>query len=210
MNTVITERHLAASMTYEEYLQLTTDLLANGKTTGDNHSEAMIDYTTLNLQRMTRIDKTLELVPEMREALNNMTEQWEWVVLTEAWCGDAAQNVPVLAAIANATPAITLRILLRDEHLDVMDAYLTNGGRSIPKLICLKAGTLEELGTWGPRPEPAQAIMREFKLQPNGRTYADATREVQTWYARDKAHTAQRELAALFQQWEQPVAAKDA
>lgn len=210
MNTAITEKHIAASMTYEAYLQLTTDLLANGKTTGENHSQSMIEYTTLNLQRMNRIDKTVELLPEMREALAALTEQWEWVVLTEAWCGDAAQNVPVLAAIAAAAPTITLRLLLRDEHLDVMDAYLTNGGRSIPKLICLKAGTLEELGTWGPRPEPAQAMMREFKANPNGRTYADATREVQTWYARDKAHTLQREMIALFQQWKQPIAVEGA
>lgn len=205
MNTVLTAEHLAKGITYGEYLQLITDLLANDKTTGDNHSQTMLDYTILNLRRMTRLDKTIGLHPDLLKAIHSLSEPWEWVVLTEAWCGDAAQNIPLLAKIAEAAPTITLRLLLRDENLDVMDAYLTNGGRGIPKLICLKPDTLEEIGTWGPRPRPAQTMMEEFKANPNGRTYADAARDAQTWYAHNKTQTLQREMIALFQQWKQTV-----
>jgi len=122
------QHYLDVSMTYSEYRDMTDALLAEGKTTGTNHSEAMIHYTKMNVTRMNRLDKTTKLLPELTEALASVKNDQVWLVLTEAWCGDAAQIIPVLSKIADASPHISIKLILRDEHPDLMDAYLTNGG----------------------------------------------------------------------------------
>ena len=74
-----------------------------------------------------------------------------WFVLTEGWCKDAAQIVPVLHALAKLNSNIELKVLLRDDNLDLMDQYLTNGKRrSIPRLIAVDPDVMEELSSWGP------------------------------------------------------------
>lgn len=113
-------------------------------------------------------------------------------MLTEAWCGDAAQNLPVIAKVAQLNPHITLTLLLRDEHPEIMDVYLTHGGKSIPKLIAVaENGT--ELFTWGPRPEALQELVEAYKANPD-RPYAEFLEEVQRWYNADKTESVQREL----------------
>ena len=161
--TVITSEHLAKAMTYTQYRELIDTLLAENKTTGTNHSEAMVEYTRMNAQRMRRVEKTTVLDDELVDLMLSVQNKMIWVILTEAWCGDAAQTVPALVKIADASPLIDVKLMLRDEHPEVMDAYLTNGGRSIPKLIVLDAETMEELGTWGPRPAPAQQLFLDMK-----------------------------------------------
>ena len=174
--------------------------LAAGKTTGDNHSEAMLGYTQLNVQRMRRLDKIIQLNEALQQQIDTVAMPWTWVVLTEAWCGDAAQSLPVIAKMADASPLITLTLLLRDEHPEIMDAYLTNGSRSIPKLICLTED-LQEVGTWGPRPVPAQRLMTDFKAQHPDEGYQALAKEMQLWYARDKTHAIQQEFTTLLATW---------
>ena len=195
---VITESHLQKAISYGEYRELIDSLMSEGKTTGENHSENMIHYTKMNIQRMNRVEKTVELSDETVGILKGIDTKMVWVVLTEAWCGDAAQNVPVLAKMADISDKIELKLLLRDENLDVMDEYLTNGGRSIPKLVALNAETMDELFVWGPRPEPAQEMMNDFKANPNGRTKQDLVIDIQKWYAKDKGLTMQKELVNLL------------
>jgi len=195
---VITKSHLQKAISYAVYRKMIDDLMAEGKTTGENHSENMIHYTKMNLQRMNRVEKTVELSDETVEALKGIDIKMVWVVLTEAWCGDAAQNIPVLAKIADASDNIELMLLLRDENLDVMDEYLTNGGRSIPKLVALDAGSMDERFVWGPRPEPAQEMMNDFKANPDGRTKQDLVIDIQKWYAKDRGVTMQKELVDLM------------
>jgi len=199
MSQIITQTHINQAMSYEDYVKLIQHLLSENKTTGENHSPAMIDYTKMNLRRMQRISKTIALEELLVMKLQHVATPMIWLVLTEAWCGDAAQNVPVLAKMADENDQISLKLILRDENLDVMDAYLTAGGRSIPKLICLTAD-LKELGTWGPRPQPVQQMVREFKQQGNG-DYKKFTEQVQLWYARDKTQTMQREMIPLLEDW---------
>jgi Thioredoxin len=112
------------------------------------------------------------------------------LVLAEDWCGDAVNTVPVLARWAQRTPGVSLRILRRDEHPDVMDRYLTNGARSIPVVIALDRDFVE-LGAWGPRPRELQAwVMAHKDTMPKDERY----REVRRWYARDKGETTIREV----------------
>lgn len=196
---VITTQHLEKAMSYEEYRQLIDGLLADGKTTGENHSEAMINYTKMNVQRMKRWDKTSELNEELSDLIQKINFKINWVVLTEAWCGDAAQNIPIIQKMANLNENITVSYLLRDENPTVMDAYLTNGGKSIPKVVFLK-DELEELGTWGPRPAEVQEMLMEFKKNPDGDVQA-LKEKIHKWYAANKNQMIQAEFIELLKGW---------
>ena len=188
--------YLQKAISYEAYVALIDDLVATGKTTGPDQSEAFIHYTQLSQQRMHRWEKTIQLVPSVETAIRSITVPQTWLVLTEAWCGDAAHAIPVLHALAALNPLITLRFLFRDENPELMDRYLTNGvSRSIPKLIALDTATGEELFTWGPRPTPLQTIF--LKLKAEGGVFAAIKEELQRWYNKDRTITIQQEMAAL-------------
>jgi hypothetical protein len=197
---VITPEVINNAMDYGEYRHMINELLEQNKTTGTNHSEQMVEYTRMNVHRMNRIDKQLELSDELVGQLKQVEEKWIWLVLTEAWCGDAAQNIPVIVKMANQNDNIDLRFILRDENLEIMDEYLTNGGRSIPKLICLDAEMLEEKGTWGPRPEEAQQKAMEWKEDPNI-SKKEWAEKLHKWYADNRASDIQDEFKGLVSDW---------
>lgn len=194
---VLSAERLAAAYSYQAYRQLIDELLAQGKTTGPQQSADLTEYTRLNVQRMRRLDKTVQLQPALRAALEGLQERYAWLIITEGWCGDAAQIVPVLEAVARASQGkISTRYVLRDENPDLMDRYLTNGGRSIPKLVALCTDTLKEAGTWGPRPAPAQELFNRLKEE--GVSYEDFATQLHTWYAQDRTLSTQRELVTLL------------
>ena len=183
---------------YKEFLQLVTDLLKDGKTTGDNQSAEYIHYAKLNLQRMQRWDKTYELPEEWKAKLRELPQQTWWVI-TEGWCGDSAQNLPVLAKIAAAADGkIQLHIVLRDEHPDIINRYLTNGSRSIPILVAFdKLGN--EIFKWGPRPDGAQQLLTNWKKDPQGKSFEDFEIDLQQWYNKDKGNSLLAELQPLLE-----------
>ena len=194
-NTIINE-----AMSYEEYRELIDRLLAQDKTTGENHSNDYIHYTKMNVHRMDRLDRSIELEEETLTALEELDRDMVWLVLTEAWCGDAAQNVPILAKMADHTDKISLRLILRDQHLDVMDEHLTNGGRSIPKLVALDARRLNEIGAWGPRPQEAQELYMSHR-ESEEYDHAKAVEDLQKWYAKDRGRALQAEFRELLENW---------
>ncbi|OWY22658.1 thioredoxin family protein [Sphingobacteriales bacterium UPWRP_1] len=197
----ITPALLQHSYTYEAYLDLVNRLLEEGETTGTNHSEAMLDYTRLNVQRMKRVSQTVSLTPETIQAMQNITRKSVWLVLAEAWCGDVAINLPVIAYMAAQNPdAIQLRIVLRDENPVIMDDFLTNGARSIPKLIWLEAHTLTVWTSWGPRPHVAQQMVVAHKQNPT-EPYGEFVKKLMLWYARDKGNSIQEEISKLAADW---------
>jgi len=197
---IITPEIIDQAMDYEAYRSMIDDLLEEGKTTGTNHSDAMIDYTKMNVQRMKRLDKQVELSESLQEELEALDRKRIWLVLTEAWCGDAAQNVPVIAKMAEQTDNIDLKFILRDENLEIMDEYLTNGGRSIPKLVCLDAETLDELGSWGPRPVEAQQKAMQWKKD-ESISKEEWAEKLHKWYASDKTEQLQDEFEELIAGW---------
>ena len=190
---VITAQDLATAMNYDSYLAMSEALFAEGKTTGPKQNEMMTHYTGLNLRRMKRLRKTIKLEVSTLEAMQRIQEAQTWVVITEAWCGDAAQILPIIQAMADENPQVEVKIILRDENLPIIDAYLTNGARSIPKLIMLRASDLKELGQWGPRPEQAQELLYAHKAQA-GRPYQELAKDLQVWYNKDKAISTQAEI----------------
>lgn len=184
---------------YQEYFDLVKKLVAEKSTTGADQSDEIIYYTGLNLVRMERINRVFSFTNELLAAIGNLKGNYRFVVLTEAWCGDAAQTVPVFSHISKASEGkIELELLLRDENLMLMDQYLTNGGRSIPKLI-----VYNELGevkaTWGPRPEPLSLYMQQLKEENKDIDYPALAEKVQLWYAKDRTQSAQKELTLLIE-----------
>jgi hypothetical protein len=191
----IATEYLEKALSYEAYKKLIEDLLIQGKATGPFQSAAFTHYSQLNVQRMHRLEKTFQILPEVKELMGLIDKPQTWLVLTEGWCGDAAQSIPVMQGLALENPLITLRFLLRDENLELMDQYLTNGvSRSIPKLIALDTSSREELFNWGPRPAPLQELF--YRMKAEGMAFDAAKEELQRWYNKDKTITIQQEIAA--------------
>jgi hypothetical protein len=193
---MITKEQIFRSMGYRTYRQLLDRLLEEGKTTGLDQSEEKKGFAKINIQRMQRLDKTVELNDDLKSSLDRIRKDYLLLVITEGWCGDTAQSVPLFNKIEEYCPRIRLRLILRDDNPDVMDEYLTNGSRSIPKLICFDMETLEEIFVWGPRPAPLQEKVTELlKTKP---TTEEKGLMVQNWYNADKTQTIQAELKQLF------------
>lgn len=188
----------SAGLTYAAYRDLVRQAVEEGRTTGDHQTPSLAEYTVLNQARMDRLDKTVRLDPDLLQLLEQASEQ-SWLVLSEGWCGDAAQNLPVIAAMAEAAPRIRVVVLGRDAHPDLMDRYLTDGSRSIPKLIAIDPAG-RELFTWGPRPAPAQRMILEHKALPLDEQppYREISTRLHTWYAQDRTATLQAEFIALL------------
>ena len=193
------ENYLEKSMTYAEYIKLIDDLLLDGKTTGTNQSEAMFGYGKLNRQRMHRLEKTISIGESLKKISQNNQRKMIWLIITEGWCGDAAQNIPIIEKIASESANIETRYVLRDENLALMDAYLTNNARSIPKLIALDAESLEVVGTWGPRPQIAMDYYYDLKNQHLEKP--EIMEKLQRWYLADKNQTIQTEFENHIKDW---------
>ncbi len=188
--------YISKSITYIEYFTLIETLMKQGKTSGSNQTEEYLNYAKVNLARMQRLNKTVVLTDELKTELKKITKKYIWLVITEGWCGDAAQNIPILHFMEKENPNIEIRLVFRDENLDLMDKYLTNGGRSIPILICLEDETCNEIFVWGPRPQIAQQFMIELKQQNTSKE--NTIIAVQKWYNNDKTLTLQNEFVELF------------
>ncbi len=152
----------------------------------------MDPYIAINQQRVKRIRKTVRLTDATRAAVETMPVGLKWLVITEHWCGDGAQILPVVEAVEQAAGGkVEVRAVFRDQNLEVMDAFLTNGTRSIPKVVGLDAEG-RVYGTFGPRPEEASDLVKEIKADPDrAHTYSEVLHK---WYATDKQQAIQREL----------------
>ena len=188
MNTLkkILENGINNAYSYYEYRQLISELLEKGKSTGTKQSESLTQYSMLNNKRMSRLDKTLYLTKVTQNELAALTDKKLWLVITEGWCGDAAHILPVMNKLAEASgTSITLKVILKDSHKELMRHFLTNGSESIPKLIVLDAFTKEVETTWGPRPSEATQMVNTYKNK-YGSLDATFKKDLQLWYNKNK------------------------
>lgn len=198
MNTLLSALGL---YTYENYLKHFEEWEKKGETSSKSQSKELIEFTKLNLARTQRIHKTIVIDPELKNSIERLQHTYTWMVLTEAWCGDSAQTLPVIAEIAKLNPdKIKLYILLRDENPELMDNYLTNGARAIPKLIAINETLGKEAFVWGPRPAPAQELLKAWKKNPEGKSWDEFEKELHSWYAKDKTVTMQTEFLNIVRQ----------
>ncbi len=193
------KKYIEQGMEFAEYIKLIDDLLLEGKTTGPKQSEEMFNYGRLNRQRMKRLGNTVRLKESLKEKIGKIERRMFWLIITEGWCGDAAQSIPVIEKIAHENSNIETLYVLRDENPELMDKYLTNNARSIPKLIALDAETLEELGTWGPRPQAAMNYF--YEMREGGLAKHVMMEHLQRWYLKDKERAIQEEFEVLLDEW---------
>lgn len=197
MFNLIKER-LDKSLTFEQFIKKIENYLDN--TNPDNLNESdkhLYEFTKLNLQRMNRIQKTYSVSTEMKNALAKINKKQYWIIITEEWCGDSAQNTPIIAKIAETNPNIELRILERDDNLDIIDHYLTDGKRKIPKVILFDENG-NELFQWTERPKKASELMTS--LLNNGTPKEKAIEELQVWYNQNKGVELEKEFIELLNQ----------
>ncbi len=188
-----------AGMDYSTYRQLIETLLAAGKTTGSDHSESMLHYTKMNIQRMNRLAQTVVLNDELLTTIAKVKGNFHFLVISEGWCGDAAQILPVFEKIISAAPEkFDLKIVLRDQNPELINQYLTNGGKAIPVLLILDENYHPVLPKWGPRPQILQQLLAGWKKESQDALLI-AT-QLHGWYAKDKTKETQFELMRLLDQ----------
>ena len=196
MSTLI-QSALQKSLYYYEYLSLVSKLISEGKSTGNEQSADLLHYSELNEIRMKRLEKTLKLDAEVEKTLQNIASKQTWLIISEGWCGDAAQILPIIKLMSEASEKIDLKIVLRDENEVLMNQFLTNGAKSIPKLLLLDENS-NLINHWGPRPEAAKNLIINYKAN-HGIVDETAKIALQKWYLNDKGISSMKEIVAILQ-----------
>jgi hypothetical protein len=196
MKTVIAKA-LINSYSYNEYRKIISDLLIEGKSSGAIQSDDLTHYSSLNETRMHRLDKTIKFSEDILLKLQSLKSDYIWLVISEGWCGDAAQLLPIFNKMDEVSDKIEMKIVFRDENEELINLFLTNGAKSIPKVIILDKNTLNVEGNWGPRPKGAIELIQNYKekfdaIDENVKT------ELQLWYLHDKGLSTQNEIADLL------------
>lgn len=193
----IIEKSLQTAQSYTEYKKMVLELLKEGKSTGINQNEDLVHFTKLNNQRMKRLDKQTKLNEETLSKTQKINRDFTWLVLTESWCGDAAQTLPVINKFAEANQNIDLKVVLRDENEELMNKFLTNGNKSIPKLIVVDNNSKEVVGSWGPRSAKATQMVIDYK-EKHGKIDAKLKMDLQNWYNEDRGLHIEMEMVELI------------
>ena len=183
---------------YLEYKKLVSDLLLENKSTGREQSEDLTHYSSLNETRMHRLDKTIKITDENKQKLKDLKGEYIWLVISEGWCGDAAQLLPIVDKMATESGKIEVRIVLRDENEEFMKLFLTNKLKSIPIVVIINKGTGSVIGKWGPRPKGALTLIENYKKE-FGVIDETIKTDLQIWYLHDKGLSTQDEIIALMQ-----------
>ena len=197
MNNHIIEESLAKGISYTAYRNLVEKLVEEKSTTGNSITEALIEFTKLNDKRMKRWDKTLKIPIDLEEKIKSIDTKVTWLVITESWCGDAAHLLPVMSKVAKMNENISFKVVLRDENDELMTQFLTNGSKSIPKLIMLDGVTNDVVSTYGPRPSEATKLVNDFKNQ-HGSLTPEFKQDLQVWYNQDKGQGTFEDLTEML------------
>ena len=183
-------------LTYNEFMdEFAKQINVSDINTLNDYDKSFYDYRKLNYQRSTRLEKTFIPTDETKQIFSKINQPLKWIVITETWCGDSAQNLPVITKIAQLNDNIELKIVLRDSNLEFMDLHLTNGSRAIPKLIVYDEND-NELFQWGPRPVEAQNLFSRLKNA--GMPKPDINKELHLWYGRNRGKEVEKEIVNLI------------
>ncbi|MCK0205775.1 thioredoxin family protein [Ornithobacterium rhinotracheale] len=185
------ENYLNQSLTWEEYIAHINDVIANGDQSDDKYQ-----YYDLNLKRIERLLKKTTLSPEQEERVKKLDKKVILFAITEGWCGDAAQILPVVEVLANQSPKLDTAFILRDSS-DYIEHHLTNGGKSIPIVVGVDAETKEEIFVWGPRPEWAKTLLAEYRA--GKMNHDEFVIELQKSYNKDKGNAIINEFLDLLE-----------
>lgn len=190
-------KRILNGLTFEESLEMSAKKIEEtDESQLDDLQKKRHGFRKLNKYRINRILKTYNPSAEVKEQIMKITSPQIWMVLTEDWCGDSAQNIPYIFKIAECNQNISLRLIPRDENLDIMDIYLTGGkSRSIPKLVTFDENG-NELFQWGSRPAEAKKLVSNLKER--GFTKEEYEEKLHLWYANNKGKKLEEEFINLL------------
>ena len=188
----IPKQYLERAETPKEHLQNLFD-----QTEESTEPKAYFYYTEMNQSRVRRLLKRVRWESEELESVPKLRSVLHWLVITEHWCGDAANSIPYMIQLADQMEYLEISFVYRDENPELINAFLTNGSKSIPKLIALDPKTGKVLDSWGPRPKILQQKIDEWVRDPEmdleSRAYW-----TQKWYAENKGSAIKQELLEVF------------
>jgi hypothetical protein len=184
---------------YDEFMGLSTDIINKSNPDELNEKEKFYyEYRKMNMQRITRIQKTIKPNHEIIDLVKNVKQKITLLIITEDWCGDSAQNLPYINGYVKFNPLINLAIILRDSNLEAIDNYFTEGNpRSIPKIVGFDEDG-NELFIWGPRPKFAQDLVQQLKAE--GYSNEEFNKELHFWYGRNRGKELEKELLVIFKE----------
>jgi hypothetical protein len=180
-------------MTFQSYQECFKKITSQSLTIAPYDSEEYREYVKMNEVRQNRWLKNGIIETECIDVILSISQPQEWIIISEPWCGDAAQLIPFIIKLASYNSLIKVSIQLRDSDSEI-EKYLTNGSKSIPILIVRTKD--QELFHWGSRPKGAQIIVDELKN--NQSDFNHIKEELQKWYNKDAGKAIQKELVELL------------
>ena len=155
---------------------------------------AYLEEVEKNAELWRGVYERVRLPEDLVARAREWTGTWHLAALSEDWCGDAVNTLPVVARLAEEA-GWDFRVFGRDDNPDLMDAHLTGGAsRSIPVVIVYDED-FREIGWWGPRPSEIQEwVLGEGLELPSAERY----KEVRRWYARDRGRSTLEEILDVF------------
>lgn len=181
-------------MNWSEYTSLFEPILNGENQNAPYDQEVYVEYVKLNNARISRWLKKSPILDETKVAFSNLDKELQWILILEPWCGDASHSSPLIHLMSELSDKVNLEIMLRDST-DIIDDYLTNGGKAIPKLV-IRDTEGNDLATWGPRPAEAQQLAMDMKN--TDMSFQDRDTKLQQWYNKDKGATIQKEFIELI------------
>lgn len=187
---------LQGPMSYDAYIAQIQDVIQSGSMNVLSYDTSQLEFTELNMKRMDRWKRRFDK-QGFSASTNFDASSLTWLVITEGWCGDAAHILPVIGRLAKELDQMRLIFINRDLNHEIMDEFLTNGGRAIPMLIVLN-NEGHVVGQWGPRPKELQDYFIEEKRKPDF-SYPEVQIGLQSWYNKDKGQTTASEIMEMME-----------
>lgn len=184
------------AVSYSEYKKIITQEAEKNINAEEEEIKHLAEFTQLNLTRIHRLDKTLSLSEEIIQKLEKVKQKFHLLIISEGWCGDASQIIPAINTLVENSAFLEMKITFRDQN-ELIDQYLTNGGKAIPILIILNKN-FEEITHWGPRPQQGLDLLHKFKSSPETYPKEQFHKDLQVFYNHDKGFSVQNEILKIL------------
>ncbi len=184
------QQYFLEGLTFDEY-NLNNENFIQTETNHEKH-----EFYQLNAARTNRLNKKWQLSDEQKKELDALSNKIELLVITEGWCGDASQILPIIQKMVEYSSNVNARIVYRDQNHDLINQYLTNGTQSIPIVVGIDVSTGKEKFHWGPRPQFGMQLLSDMK---NGTISKEQFYiDLQKAYNKDKGASIFNELLKLI------------
>lgn len=180
------------AVSYETYKRDTEERISDPA----NEQEAeMKEYYELGLQRMYRMEKVYKPSEENLEILKSKNFYGKILIISEAWCGDASQAIPVLDAFFKEKNE--MKIFYRDRDTKLINQFLTDGNQAIPKVLLLNED-FSVKNIWGPRPKFGHDLLKKFKENEETYPREEFYNDLQVYYSKNRGKDTLEEILNLL------------